>query len=221
MNHVLSSVRDEGACNDDQHSRRRTIPEQRWRALVWRRYLPVQGGESRDALAQDPTPGADALLRISLGEGGMEITMWVQDFGPAIEYFRKAAEAYIARGTDVNVTVQAIAYNDLLAKMLPSVAAGNEADILMGYTDWYVATDVSASSSPSTSTWAAKPRSKKSLFPSSLTTLDLPEDKIYYVPWAAGIRGAARPSTSSFRRSRASTPPRSPPGKTWSPPVSS
>jgi ABC-type glycerol-3-phosphate transport system substrate-binding protein len=144
----------------------------------------------RHARAQDPTP-APTAEPISLGQGDVSITMWVQDFGPAIEYFRKAAEAYIAREPNVNVTVQAIAYNDLLAKMLPSVAAGNEADILMGYTDWYVATDVSRLFLPLDEYMGGKAALEQSLFPSSLTTLDLPEDKIYYVPWAAGIRGAA------------------------------
>jgi ABC-type glycerol-3-phosphate transport system substrate-binding protein len=144
----------------------------------------------RGARAQDPTP-APTPEPISLGEGDVSITMWVQDFGPAIEYFRKAAEAYIAREPNVKVTVQAIAYNDLLAKMLPSVAAGNEADILMGYTDWYVATDVSRLFLPLDEYMGGKAVLEKSLFPSSLTTLDLPEDKVYYVPWAAGIRAAA------------------------------
>src|SRR4029453_3287601 len=89
----------------------------------------------RGARAQDPTPTpAPTPEPISLGEGDVSITMWVKDFGPAISYFRRAAEAYNAREPNVKVTVQAIAYNDLLAKMLPSIAAGNEADILMGYT---------------------------------------------------------------------------------------
>jgi hypothetical protein len=91
----------------------------------------------------------------------------------------------------VKVTVQPIAYPDLLAKVLPSVAAGNEADILMGYTDWYVATDITRLFLPLDEYMGGKAELDKTLFPTTLTTLALPEDKVYYVPWAAGIRAAA------------------------------
>lgn len=93
-------------------------------------------------LAQDPT-AVPTPAPVSVGESGTEITMWVQDFGPAVDAFSFAAQKYIDAGNDVKVTVQPIAFADLLAKMLPSIAAGTEADIMMGYTNWYVATDVS------------------------------------------------------------------------------
>jgi ABC-type glycerol-3-phosphate transport system substrate-binding protein len=148
-------------------------------------------GSSR-ATAADTTPTpAPTPTPVSLGEGDTSITMWVQDFGPAIDYFKKAAEVYIGSGANVKVTVQAISFDDLLAKMLPSIAAGTEADIIMGYTDWYVATDVSRLFLPLDEYMGGKAELEKSLFPSTLTTLDLPKDKVYYVPFAAGIRAAA------------------------------
>ena len=193
-----------------------------------RRLLQTAGGASAAALfgagalgrrgvrAQDPTV-APTPEPINLGEGGTEITIWVQDFGPSIDYFRKSAEAYIATGADVKVTVQAIAYADLLAKMLPSIAAGTEADIMMGYTDWYVATDITQLFLPLDEYMGGKAELEKSLFPSTLTTLDMPEDKVYYVP----VRGRhprrrRRPSTSSTTRTPASTTCRSHPGTIWS-----
>ncbi|HWV34257.1 MAG TPA: extracellular solute-binding protein [Thermomicrobiales bacterium] len=140
------------------------------------------------ALAQDPTP-APTMEPVSVGESGTEITMWVQDFGPAIDAFRVAAQNYIEAGNDVKVTVQPIAFADLLAKMLPSIAAGNEADIMMGYTDWYVATDVSKLFLNLEGLIGTQAELETSLFPSTLQTIDMPEGSIYYIPWLAGANG--------------------------------
>jgi ABC-type glycerol-3-phosphate transport system substrate-binding protein len=140
------------------------------------------------ASAQDPT-AAPTPEPVSVGEGGTEITMWVQDFGPAIDAFRFAAQAYIDAGNDVRVTVQPIAFADLLAKMLPSIAAGNEADIMMGYTDWYVATDVSQLFLNLEGLIGTQAELESSLFPETLQTIDMPEGSIYYIPWLAGANG--------------------------------
>jgi ABC-type glycerol-3-phosphate transport system substrate-binding protein len=145
---------------------------------------------TRGVRAQEPTP-EPTPTPVSLGEGDIAVTMWVQDFGPTIEFFQKAAETYIAGAPNVQVTVQAVSYDDLLAKMLPSVAAGNEADIMMGYTDWYVATDISRLFLPLDEYMGGRAALEASLFPATLTTLALPEDKVFYVPFAAGIRAAA------------------------------
>lgn len=140
------------------------------------------------ASAQDPTP-APTVAPVSVGESGTEITMWVQDFGPAIEAFQLAAQAYIDAGNDVKVTVQPIAFADLLAKMLPSIAAGNEADIMMGYTDWYVATDLTQLFLNLEGLIGTQAELEASLFPSTLQTIDMPEGSIYYIPWLAGANG--------------------------------
>ncbi len=140
------------------------------------------------ALAQDPT-AVPTPAPVSVGEGGTEITMWVQDFGPATEAFKIAAQNYIDAGNDVKVTVQPIAFADLLAKMLPSIAAGTEADIMMGYTDWYVATDVSQLFLNLEGLIATQAELEASLFPQTLQTIDMPEGSIYYLPWLAGANG--------------------------------
>ncbi len=147
------------------------------------------GAGYRPLFAQDPTAAPTPEPQL-VGEGGTEITMWVQDFGPAIDAFRIAAEAYVAEGNDVKVTVQPVAFDDLLAKMLPSIAAGNEADVMMGYTDWYVATDVTQLFLNLEGLIGTQAELAESLFESTLQTIDMPEGSIYYLPWLAGVRAA-------------------------------
>jgi ABC-type glycerol-3-phosphate transport system substrate-binding protein len=151
--------------------------------------LLAYGGGTRAGFAQDATEVPTVPPQV-VGESGTEITMWVQDFGPAVDAFRKSAEAYVAAGNDVKVTVQPIAFADLLAKMLPSIAAGNEADIMMGYTDWYVATDVSKLFLNLDGIIGTQAELEASLFPTTLQTIDMPEGSIYYIPWLAGVRAA-------------------------------
>lgn len=149
-------------------------------ALAW-------GGGYRRGYAQDPTAEPTIEPEI-LGEGGTEITMWVQDFGPSIESYRTAAQKYVEAGNDVKITVQPLAFADLLAKMLPSIAAGNEADIMMGYTDWYVATDLSKLFLNLEGLLGTQAELEQTLFTSTLQTIDMPEGSLYYIPQAAGIR---------------------------------
>ena len=151
--------------------------------------MVAYGTATRLGYAQDPT-AVPTVAPVSVGEGATEITMWVQDFGPAIDSFKKSAANYVAAGNDVKVTVQPIAYGDLLAKMLPSIAAGNEADIMMGYTDWYVATDISKLFLKLDGLLGTKADLEKTLFASTLTTLDTPGDSLYYLPYLAGVRAA-------------------------------
>jgi ABC-type glycerol-3-phosphate transport system substrate-binding protein len=134
-----------------------------------------------------PAPTATPLV---VGKGNLSMTMWVQDFKPAVDMFERVAKAQVERAGNLTVTVQPIPYPDLLAKVLPSVAAGTEADVLMGYTDWYVATDVSKLFLPLDDIMGGRKSLEKDVFPTALTALEIPGGKVYYVPWAAGIRAA-------------------------------
>jgi len=139
------------------------------------------------AATSTPAPTATPLV---LGQGNLSMTMWVQDFQPAVDMFERVGKAQVEKGGNLKVTVQPIPYPDLLAKVLPSVAAGTEADVLMGYTDWYVATDVSKLFLPLDDIMGGRKSLEKDVFPSALTALEIPGGKVYYVPWAAGIRAA-------------------------------
>ncbi len=136
-----------------------------------------------------PTPTTSATRVV--GKGDVTITMWVQDFGPAITMFEQAAKTVSQKSGKVSVTVQPVPYPDLMAKILPSVAAGTDADIMMGYTDWYVATDVSKLFLPLDEYMGGRSELERIIFPSALTTLDTPQNKTFYIPWAAGVRAAA------------------------------
>jgi ABC-type glycerol-3-phosphate transport system substrate-binding protein len=145
---------------------------------------------SRWSLAQDPTPTPEPTPEpINIGEGDIEISMWVQNFGPVITSFQAAAQTYADKTGGVKVTVQPIPYADLQAKMLPAVAAGDEADILMGYTNWYLATDVSRLWLELDDYFGGRAAIEELVYPGALGLIETPEDKTFYLPYLSGLDG--------------------------------
>jgi ABC-type glycerol-3-phosphate transport system substrate-binding protein len=142
------------------------------------------------ALAQ-AQPTATTSAPVDVGEGGTEITMWVQDHGASIAQYSNAAQRYVEKGNDVKVTVQPIAFADLLSKVLPSVAAGNEGDIMMGYTNFYVGTDITRLFLRLDEAMGGREKLDAIFLPASLEALDMPDGGVYYMPSGAGLNGAA------------------------------
>lgn len=131
-----------------------------------------------------PTPAA-----IAVGGGELDVTMWVQDFGPVVQAFEDAAVAYAEEQGNVSVTVQPVPYADLQTKMLPSVAAGTEADIVMGYTSWYLATDISRVWLQLDDYFGGREAIEEIVFPTAMNMIDTPGGAAYYLPYLSGLDG--------------------------------
>ena len=131
-----------------------------------------------------PTPAA-----IAVGSGDVELTMWVQEFGPVVQAFEDAATAYAEAQGNIKVTVQPVPYADLQTKMLPAVAAGTEGDIVMGYTSWYLATDISRVWLQLDDFFGGRAELEKIVFPSAMNLIDTPNGAAYYLPYLSGLDG--------------------------------
>jgi len=140
--------------------------------------------------APSPTPAPTAPPRI-YGEGEIEIVVWYQDWDGANRIMGWAAPRFAEEHPEVTVNLQAIGYGDLLSKLLPSIAAGTEGDVMNMYTDWVVATDVRQVFLDITEAAGGYAVWKERMWPAALSTIDMPEGKVFYLPWLAGIRGAA------------------------------
>lgn len=137
-----------------------------------------------------PTPVPTAPPRI-YGEGKTEVVTWYQDWDGANRIMAWAGPQFVEQHPEVTLNLQAIGYGDLLAKLLPSIAAGTEGDVLMMYTDWVVGTDVRQVFLDITEPAGGISAWQERMWPAAFTALDVPEGKVYYLPWLAGLRGAA------------------------------
>jgi ABC-type glycerol-3-phosphate transport system substrate-binding protein len=123
--------------------------------------------------------------------GPVTVVVWYQDWDGANRIMNKAKEDWAVSNPDVTIELTPIGYSDLFAKLLPAIASGTEGDVLMMYTDWIVGTDVTRVFLDLTDITGGADKMAEAMWPAAFTTLDVPGGKIYYLPWLAGIRGAA------------------------------
>ena len=126
-----------------------------------------------------------------VGEGDIEVVVWYQDWEGANRMMDSASTVFIDKHPEATVDLQAIGYGDLFAKMLPAIAAGTEGDVMNMYTNWIVGTDIKAVYLDITEAAGGYAEFTKTFWEAPLTTIDMPEGKVFYLPWLAGIRGAA------------------------------
>lgn len=138
----------------------------------------------------EPTPVPTAAPRL-YGQGKTEIVVWYQDWDGANRIMNSVAPVFVEKYPDVTVNLQAIGYGDLFAKLLPSIAAGTEGDVLNMYTDWVVGTDVRQVFLDITDAAGGMSYWESQMWPAAFGALDVPEGRVFYLPWLAGIRGAA------------------------------
>ena len=75
----------------------------------------------------------------------------------------------------------------LLNKMLPSIASGTEGDVMMMYTDWVVATDITRVFLDITDAAGGAAALEEKMWPAAFQAVEVPGNKVYYLPWLAGI----------------------------------
>jgi ABC-type glycerol-3-phosphate transport system substrate-binding protein len=151
---------------------------------------PVEEEPTEAPVDEEPTAVPTAAPRL-FGEGEVEIVVWYQDWEGANRMMTRAGENYSEAHPEVTVNLQAIGYGDLFAKLLPSIAAGTEGDVMNMYTNWIVGTDIKQVFLDITEPAGGYQYWEESLWPAALQAIDMPEGKVFYLPWLAGIRGAA------------------------------
>ena len=124
-------------------------------------------------------------------EEPIDLVVWYQDWDGANRIMGWVQPEFEKEHENVTVDLQAIGYGDLLNKMLPSIASGTEGDVMMMYTDWVVATDITRVFLDITDAAGGAADLEEKMWPAAFQAVEVPGNKVYYLPWLAGIRGAA------------------------------
>ena len=124
-------------------------------------------------------------------EEPIDLVVWYQDWDGANRIMGWVQPEFEKEHANVVVDLQAIGYGDLLNKMLPSIASGTEGDVMMMYTDWVVATDITRVFLDITDAAGGSAALEEKMWPAAFQAVEIPGNKVYYLPWLAGIRGAA------------------------------
>lgn len=158
-----------------------------------RQFLKVSAGMGALTMLAACAPVAtdmDAGMADAMEEP-IDLVVWYQDWDGANRIMGWVQPEFEKEHENVNVDLQAIGYGDLLNKMLPSIASGTEGDVMMMYTDWVVATDITRVFLDITDAAGGAADLEEKMWPAAFQAVEVPGNKVYYLPWLAGIRGAA------------------------------
>jgi len=131
-----------------------------------------------------PSP---ALVRPVRAQTAIEL--WYQDWGPLTDSLNGAVA--LNQKSDPNTTIKLtpLPYDQLLAKLLPSIAAGQEPELMFGYSSWLVAVDITKLFLPVVPELMTLEEAQKLFYPAALAE-GTRGDKAYYLPFANGMGGS-------------------------------
>lgn len=152
--------------------------------------LSAAVGSTTLLAACTPTDAPSESSESAPGSATSEIVIWYQDWDGANRIMNWAKPEYEEAHEGITLDMQAIGFGDLLAKLLPSIAAGTEGDVMMMYTDWVVATDITQVFLDITEPAGGIEAMEEEMWPAAFTAIDVPGNKVFYLPWLAGIRSA-------------------------------
>jgi ABC-type glycerol-3-phosphate transport system substrate-binding protein len=146
------------------------------------------------SVAPAATPAASvapaATPAASTGQlAAAQLEIWYQDWPPATEFFKGAKLAVEAEQPNVKITITPLPYEQLQQKLLPAIAAGNEPEVMMGYSSWLVASKIDTLFTPLVPNVMSKADADTFIYPAALAEGGR-GDKYYYLPWANGMGGS-------------------------------
>lgn len=155
--------------------------------------LAIGAGALSACVAPAAPSGAPAEGEGAAAPAGDEthVVVWYQDWDGANRIMNWVKPEFEKTHEGVVIDLEAIGFSDLMSKMLPSIAAGTEGDVMMMYTDWVVATDISQVFLDITDAAGGAAALEEKMWPAAFTAVEAPGGKVFYLPWLAGIRGAA------------------------------
>ena len=145
---------------------------------------PTSGAEPRET---EPTEETHSRV---FGSGPIEIEVWYQEGDGANALLHRVGEAYAEEHEDATINLQAISYSDLFFGLLPAIAAGDEGDILMMWTNWIVGTDITQVFLDITEPLGGYARFVEGFWEAPLGIVDAAKERVFYLPWLAGGRGS-------------------------------
>ncbi|MEM7133884.1 MAG: extracellular solute-binding protein [Chloroflexota bacterium] len=160
--------------------------------LSRRQFLKASAGVSVAALFAACAPAGTApTTDTASSDEAIELEVWHQDWSGANQVMDLLGPRFEEANPNATVNFARIGYSDLQTKIFPAVAAGTEADVMMMYTNWVVATDISQVFLDITDLSGGLSVLEEKTWPVAFQAISVPEGKVFYLPWACGANGCA------------------------------
>jgi ABC-type glycerol-3-phosphate transport system substrate-binding protein len=118
-----------------------------------------------------------------------ELELWHQDWPPINSVYASLKQAIEAAQPNIRITLTPLPYEQLLARVLPAIAAGEEADLMNVYSSWLVASDIPALFTPVAPEIMTAADAQALFYPQALSE-GLRGDNLYYLPFLNGMGGS-------------------------------
>lgn len=117
------------------------------------------------------------------------LELWHQDWPPINAAYQSLKEAVETAQPNITITLTPLPYEQLLAQILPSVAAGEEPELMNVYSSWLVGSDIESLFTP-VAPEIMTTEEAEALFYSAALGEGLRGDSLYYLPFLNGMGGS-------------------------------
>lgn len=146
--------------------------------LVLTAFLLIAGKEKG---AKEEAAGA-----ITEPKAKVKLDWWFQDWTGGVNWMNDYIAKFEAKHPNIDVNLIPVPFDDLYAKLIPSISQGNEPHLMMGYDEWVVGKDVSKLFHPLTPVLFSVEEFKQYIYEAPLKNVTGSDGNIYGLPWATG-----------------------------------
>ncbi len=128
----------------------------------------------------------EAVGAITEPKTKVKIDWWFQDWTGGVNWMNDYISKFEAKHPNIDLNLIPVPFDDLYAKLIPSISQGNEPHLMMGYDEWVVGKDVSKLFLPLAPTIMSVSEFKEYIYEATLKNITGPDGNIYGLPWATG-----------------------------------
>jgi ABC-type glycerol-3-phosphate transport system substrate-binding protein len=139
-------------------------------------FLYARGGQEEGS-AEAAGGGAEEKVKLDF---------WWQDWPGGIKWTTAFIEKFEAKYPNIDINLVPVAFDELYAKFIPSIAQGNDPALLFGYSDWVIGKDVSKLFTPLTPDLMSKAEIEKYIYEPALVSITGPDGNYYGLPVGTG-----------------------------------
>jgi ABC-type glycerol-3-phosphate transport system substrate-binding protein len=116
----------------------------------------------------------------------VKLDWWFQDWSGGIAWMKAYKPVYERNHPNVELNLIPVPFDDIFAKLIPSIAQGNDPDIMYSYDEWLVGKDVSKLFAPLTPNLFTPAEFKEYIYEAALKNVTAKNGNIYGLPWVTG-----------------------------------
>ena len=135
---------------------------------------------------KDKEVAVEEAVEVTEPTSAVTIDFWHQDWPGGINWMTAYVTKFNNRHENITVNLIPVPFDELFAKLIPSIAQGNEPALMFGYSDWVYGKDVSKLFYPLTPTLFSVSEFKSYIYEAAMIGVIGSDGEVYGLPVATG-----------------------------------